>query len=284
VWYRYGAMKTGSRRRTQPRGQPPVNSGRFASRPGPTGRARTTPAIGRSEPERPEMAGPATAAESRRQRHQREILNRLVIAARDLLFSRRLADVRVIDFTEAADVGKGTFFNYFDSKEQLLPPLVVLSLGGQLQDALARARAGEDAWSVMKAAMRAYFCPRVGEWRTYENNLLLAMVVNDEVRRQIAERVRNANDIYDEMIQVGQKQGAFRDDLPAAELRRVLRTFFHGLTIHFWMNDETPTPSEVDDALNVLQRALGPAGQSARSRAEMARRRARIDRRRQRTR
>jgi AcrR family transcriptional regulator len=208
-----------------------------------------------------EASGTTTNAESRRQRHQREILNRLVVAARDLLFSRNLDELRVIDLTEAADVGKGTFFNYFESKEQLLPPIVILSLGGQLQDALAQTKAGEvDAWSALKKAMLAYFCPPVGEWRTYENNLLLAMVVDEGVRRQISERIRNGDALYNELIDLGQRQGVFRSDLPAAELRRVLRMFFHGLTVHFWMHEVTPTPALFEEALQPLQRVLSPVG------------------------
>ena len=63
---------------------------------------------------------PETHAEGRRERHRRETFERLVNAAREIMFSRGLADMTVQDITEAADVGKGTFFNYFQSKEHVV--------------------------------------------------------------------------------------------------------------------------------------------------------------------
>ncbi len=41
-------------------------------------------------------------------------------AALRLFAQRGMAETSVEDITEAADVGKGTFFNYFPSKEHLL--------------------------------------------------------------------------------------------------------------------------------------------------------------------
>jgi TetR/AcrR family transcriptional regulator, cholesterol catabolism regulator len=255
-------MKTGRRRLSRARGGPKTRSAAPTVGSESGERRAPAPAGGRRGSSNPETVGTTTTtAESRRQRHQREILNRLVLAARDLLFSRSLEELRVIDLTEAADVGKGTFFNYFESKEQLLPPIVILSLAGQLQEALAQTKAGKvDAWSALKKAMIAYFCPPVGEWRTYENNLLLAMVVDEGVRRKISDRTRSDDALYNELVDLGQRQGAFRTDLAPAELRRVLRMFFHGLTIHFWMHEVTPTPPLVEEALQPLHRILSPAG------------------------
>lgn len=47
----------------------------------------------------------------------KEYLNRLVVAARDLMAGQGLDNATVQDVTDAADVGKGTFFSYFRSKQ-----------------------------------------------------------------------------------------------------------------------------------------------------------------------
>ncbi len=67
----------------------------------------------------------ADTREGRRERHRRETFERLVAASREILFSRELDQVTVQDITEAADVGKGTFFNYFRSKEHVVSRLLV---------------------------------------------------------------------------------------------------------------------------------------------------------------
>src|SRR6266852_7481110 len=57
---------------------------------------------------------------SRRQRHSAEIRERLFRAALELFAQKGFVETTVEDITEAADVGKGTFFNYFPSKEHIL--------------------------------------------------------------------------------------------------------------------------------------------------------------------
>ena len=56
----------------------------------------------------------------RRERHRAEIRERLFRAALRLFAERGFLETTVEDITEAADVGKGTFFNYFPTKEHVL--------------------------------------------------------------------------------------------------------------------------------------------------------------------
>src|SRR2546422_8324892 len=62
----------------------------------------------------------STRSTSRRQRRSAEIRERLFRAALNLFAKKGFAETTVEDITEAADVGKGTFFNYFPSKEHIL--------------------------------------------------------------------------------------------------------------------------------------------------------------------
>src|SRR5580658_3819224 len=56
----------------------------------------------------------------RRERHRAEIRERLFRAALRLFAERGYLQTTVEDITEAADVGKWTFFNYFPTKEHVL--------------------------------------------------------------------------------------------------------------------------------------------------------------------
>ena len=60
------------------------------------------------------------AAPGRRARRSAEIRERLFEAAMNLFMVRGLQATTVKDITDAADVGKGTFFNYFPTKEHVL--------------------------------------------------------------------------------------------------------------------------------------------------------------------
>src|SRR6266699_6045054 len=66
---------------------------------------------------------------SRRQRRSAEIRDRLFRAALTLFGKKGYAETTVEDITEAADVGKGTFFNYFPTKEHILMAFGEMQLG-----------------------------------------------------------------------------------------------------------------------------------------------------------
>ena len=61
-----------------------------------------------------------TEGGGRRERRRQETRDRLFQSAMRLLSERDFADVTVEMITEAADVGKGTFFNYFPNKEAIV--------------------------------------------------------------------------------------------------------------------------------------------------------------------
>src|SRR6478672_2583109 len=65
----------------------------------------------------------------RRQRRSADIRERLFRAALGLFAKKGFAETTVEDITEAADLGKGTFFNYFPSKEHVLMAFGELQLG-----------------------------------------------------------------------------------------------------------------------------------------------------------
>src|SRR5436309_11985773 len=82
------------------------------------------------------------AAPDRRQRRSAEIRERLFRAALQLFAQKGFLETTVEDITEAADVGKGTFFNYFPSKEHVLGVLHDVQLS-KVEQARAEAEAGK---------------------------------------------------------------------------------------------------------------------------------------------
>src|SRR5580704_11736779 len=75
----------------------------------------------------------------RRERHKTDVRNRLMTAAFELFGTRGFQATTVEDITQAADVAKGTFFNYFPTKEMLLTQMGEHRLD-ILRPALAEAR------------------------------------------------------------------------------------------------------------------------------------------------
>src|SRR6266478_5478282 len=69
------------------------------------------------------------AMASRRARRSADLRERLFRAALALFGKKGYAETTVEDITEAADVGKGTFFNYFPTKEHILMAFGEMQLG-----------------------------------------------------------------------------------------------------------------------------------------------------------
>ena len=80
----------------------------------------TTRKNGTKTREAPDEAAPPVAAiESRGSRRKRETRERLLDAAFRLMAERGMDTVAINEITEAADVGFGSFYNHFDSKDAI---------------------------------------------------------------------------------------------------------------------------------------------------------------------
>src|ERR1700759_1276423 len=90
-----------------------------------------------------------TDSSDRRSRRSAETRERLFVAAVGLFAKKGFAETTVEDITNAADVGKGTFFNYFPSKEHILIAFSDMQLG-KLERFVEAARSGNEP-------MRSFF-------------------------------------------------------------------------------------------------------------------------------
>src|SRR5207342_720793 len=85
---------------------------------------------------------------TRRERRSADIRERLFRSALELFAQKGFAETTVEDITESADVGKGTFFNYFPSKEHVLGALAEIQIS-KLNEGLAAAKTGKKTYDVL---------------------------------------------------------------------------------------------------------------------------------------
>src|ERR1700746_2069636 len=120
----------------------------------------------------------------RRERRAAETRLRLFRCALQLFAQRGFPNVTVEDITEAADVGKGTFFNYFASKDDVLGVMAEIQLG-KVREALQQARAGKGAIQVTLS--RLFERGRGGTARRPElaRALLSSFLASDRMRQSL---------------------------------------------------------------------------------------------------
>src|SRR5579871_609165 len=166
----------------------------------------TSPQKIRTVPQPPKSGG-------RRERHRAETRERLYQSALTLFAERGFMRTTVEDITEKADVGKGTFFNYFPTKEHILA-----EFGGAylvaLEKALEEARAGN--MSVLDVIKELVI---IKIRHINENDALIRAIYSahascESVRLQLQERVILCRRVMAEIVKIGQERGELRTDIP----------------------------------------------------------------------
>ena len=174
----------------------------------------------------------------RRERRRAETHERIFRAALQLFAERGYLETTVEDITEAADVGKGTFFNYFPTKEHVLAQYGEERVE-QVSRALARAKTGtESVLSVLKAlaidlAGQSSVSPEL------LRSIFAAHLSCAPVRAELQKRIRHARDLMSEIFAIGQERGEIRRDLPPKEVGRLAQLILMGVTIAWAVNPES---------------------------------------------
>ena len=169
---------------------------------------------------------------SRRERRSAELRERLFRAALTLFAKKGYAETTVEDITEAADVGKGTFFNYFRSKEHILMAFAEMQLG-KLEAIVRQAHQSDLPMRevlhtlVLRMTEEPIRNPAIVRALLQAN--LSSVPVRQEMRR-IHDRNRA---LLGKLIQHGQERREIRADLPAEEIAQVWRQTIFG-TLLFW--------------------------------------------------
>jgi AcrR family transcriptional regulator len=164
----------------------------------------------------------------RRERRRLETRERIYRAALELFAERGFMETTVEDITEAADVGKGTFFNYFPTKEHVLATYGAERVAN-VERALERARATEGrVLDVVRDLMKG-----VGGHSTSSPALLRAIYAAHasctDVRRELQVRMHTARRLLARIFKLAQQRGEMRKDLSPAVQARLIQIVFHGV-------------------------------------------------------
>src|SRR5215475_4468049 len=157
------------------------------------------------------------APPGRRERRKAETREKLFRTAMRLFAERGFFQTTTEDITRAADVGQGTFFNYFPSKEHIL---TVLS-GRQIEkvrDAHRQADAAEISIREVLCGLMHAIAKEPGRSQALTRSLFAAFISNDEVRHLLRETLARGRGTLAEIIVAGQQRREVRRDRDATAL------------------------------------------------------------------
>jgi AcrR family transcriptional regulator len=156
---------------------------------------------------------------SRRERHSIDVRQRLFDAAMRLFAKRGFTETTVEEITDAADVGKGTFFNYFPSKEELLTAFGDMRVG-KVRAALEQTERGDEPVAVILRRLFVGLAAEPGRSPELARGMLLAMLSSEAVREKVCKRFAQGQRMTTRMFALAQERGEARKDVSAADLAR----------------------------------------------------------------
>jgi AcrR family transcriptional regulator len=193
----------------------------------------------------------------RRQRRSAELRERLFRAALDLFARKGFVETTVEDITNAADVGKGTFFNYFPSKDHILLAFGEMQLE-KLHASVEEARQSNEPMPVFLRSLRARMTEEPSRNPAIVRTILQAHLSSLPVREAMGKNHARAQALLTQLIQLGQDRGEIRKDLSAMDLAYVFRQTVFGTLLLWSLFGDATLPARIDTAFNVLWTGLAP--------------------------
>ncbi len=199
---------------------------------------------------------------NRRERHSAERRQRLFHAALDLFAKKGFADTTIEDITNSADLGKGTFFNYFPSKEHILASFAQLQLN--------KLQAAADSAPTSPLPMRQFLQQLVLEVTSDPARnpaiiraLLQANLSSEPVRQMMRETHARATQLLAGIISVGQQRGEINRQLDPVEVAQTFRQSLLGTMLIWSLFGDGSLASRLQTVLDIFWTGLAASPASS---------------------
>jgi AcrR family transcriptional regulator len=199
---------------------------------------------------------------------------RILAAAQEVFAEQGFDAARMDEVARRAQVGKGTLYNYYESKEDLLIEALIASME-ELREQIATtvdpnqdepSRLMEDVLRMLIVEAIPGFTQRLHSL----HNQASGVIARDPVaRRRLFEAnqafYRERERDFEGLIEAGARAGQFRSDLDPAEVSLLLHSLFDGLVRRSSFDPQRVDPSRAFGALLQLLRGglyKAPAAQA----------------------
>ncbi len=212
-------------------------------------------------PEILRTAGSNLHPSDRRARRGAATRESLFHAALDLFATKGFAETTVEDITEAADVGKGTFFNYFPTKDHLLLAFSDMQI--------AKLQVAVDQMVQSREPVRSYL-RSFGVYMTQEparnpsliRALLQANLSSSAVREVMRANHTRSHALLTKLIETGQERKEIRTDLPAADIAQVFRQTVFGTLLLWSVYGDSSLPDRIHMSFDLLWNGIAPQAET----------------------
>ena len=202
------------------------------------------------------QAAQAEVPLSRVARRKAKTNQRLLEVARNLFSEKGIYWTKVEDITDLADLGKGTFYKYFDSKETIIRVLLEEGLGELLAKTEGAVRSVPSESKILRAAIAA----RVDFYLTYPDYLLIFHQVRGLLQLE-GDSATDLREVYDAhlrgLAQLIKPAVGFGKVVSARDVATAIAAYVSGLlTYHVLFEGQEAIRCRRDHFVRVLDRSL----------------------------
>ncbi len=152
----------------------------------------------------------------RYERKKAETRERIYRAALKLFAEKGLSATSVDEIVQSADVAKGTFFNYFGSKEQVFAYFIEIQLA-KVAEAVEGAKGQQSIRAVLHRAFRR-LGEEIGGSPLLARALVSGILGNEVARETVAAGMAEARQSLASILRLGQERGQVRTDRSALRM------------------------------------------------------------------
>ncbi len=179
-----------------------------------------------------------------------------------LFAERGFFDTTVEDITEAADVGKGTFFNYFPSKEHVLGVLHEI----QLSKVAAARDAAESGQQPIREVLREFMqriAEEPGRSQQLARGLLSTVFSSESVRELLVDTMVRGRGMLETILELGQQRGEVRRDLSTEEMARTFQQCVFGTVLLWSLNPPASLAKRLGTSFAIYWAGISTRGKDA---------------------
>ncbi len=195
----------------------------------------------------------------RRERRAAETRLRLFRCALQLFAERGFPNVTIEDITEAADVGKGTFFNYFESKDHVLSVMAEIQLG-KIREAATLIESGKQTIYSVLHRLFLRVAEEPGRSPDLARALISSFLASERVRHLMARNMSEGRKIVAQVVAAGQKCGEIDSLLKKETIALQLQQSFMGTLLLWSLQGKPALETRLEESFQHFWRAIAISG------------------------
>lgn len=187
----------------------------------------------------------------RREKRSIQTREKIFRVALQLFAERGFSATTIEAITDAADVGKGTFFNYFENKESILLEYREMQMG-RIKTFVSNSAKSDAPLETLIYKLAVIMTEEHQNNPKMFQSLITAILSNNAVQKRTAEGLSRGRHMLAKLISHRQQSGEIRNDIEAEEIALSFQRMIFGTTFIWSLSPDTTLEASLKKMTDVF--------------------------------